>query len=219
MLKSPHRKPTLEFKKKIIRRSTSTQKNETEKSRVKNDPTGTSRQPKNTNDTRNELLTLKAAPKQAERRTSRSQIDMPPRSNNNQDSVDDNDADDEEDPPNSNEDTELSDNEEIDHPHKMVQYTDKFDESNDELDVESDVQVENKGDRQMKTKDGMSLCKRKIMVMTNRKRKKMVMTKRKMKKTVMTKRKRKKMVMTKRKRKKMVMTKMKKTMRKKTQIV
>ena len=85
---------------------------------------------------------------------------MTPKSNNNQDSTDDNDADDEEDPPNSYEDTELSDNEEIDHPPsygKKVQDTNNSDESNDEIDVESDVQGENllnenKGERQLENK-------------------------------------------------------------------
>ena len=133
--KSSERKPSMELKKKTFRNG------ETERSRNRNDTLDKPKNQTSCNDRKNEATTIKDASKRCDRRT---QITRNERDNVTIHSTDDNDADDEEDEPGNlrtNEETEPSDEEEINElasGQKQFHETNNSDESNGDSDAESE---------------------------------------------------------------------------------
>ena len=149
--KSSERKPSMELKKKTFRSG------ETERLRKRNDTLDKPKNQTSCNNRNNEAATIKAASKRHDRRT---RIKRNEHDNVTIDSTDDNDADDEEDEAGNlktNEDTEPSDEEEINEftsGEKQFQKTNNTDESNDDSDAGSEEEegkllTEDKADGQV----------------------------------------------------------------------
>ena len=151
MSNSSERKPSMELKTKTFRIA------EKEKSRNRNDTLDKLKNQISCNDRKNEAAIIKAGSTQPDRRTG---IRRHENDNVKIDTTHDNDADDEEDESGNlqtNEETEPSDEEEINQvtsDEKQFQETNNTDESNDDTDAESEeeegkVLNEDKGDRQV----------------------------------------------------------------------